>query len=446
MRCRHSSRLMAAGWSGGIVVLMTLACWLCATASASEASRFPKPEFRETGYEYPAEQHPLARPEVFEILDLVVLGAALALAAGLALRWRSRRGLALLAFAAVVYFGFWRQGCVCAVGSLQNIAFASAFGARLPWTVILIFMLPLLMALVVGRVFCASVCPIGAVQELVLLRSSTVPGWLDRPLRLLPYVYLILALLFAATGTAFLVCRYDPVVSIFRLNAPIRIALLTGGLLLVATVIGRPYCRYACPYGALLNLLSRLSAWHLSITPDHCVNCRLCEDACPYGAIHPPQPKPLADERPRERRILLLILLGTPLLMAFGAWAGWRLAPRVAAEHPTVLAAEAIQGAAATDAEARDRLDAIRQSNIAEKTVLLEAAAVRERINYASALAGGAIGLVLGGGFFSLTIRRRREGYEPDRGLCVSCGRCFHACPREHAARRPATPDGGTTS
>jgi Fe-S-cluster-containing hydrogenase component 2 len=55
---------------------------------------------------------------------------------------------------------------------------------------------------------------------------------------------------------------------------------------MVGTVIGRPYCRFLCPYGALLNLFSRVARRRVSITPDDCVICGLCENACPFDAIH----------------------------------------------------------------------------------------------------------------------------------------------------------------
>ena len=52
--------------------------------------------------------------------------------------------------------------------------------------VIAFFFLPLVAALLFGRVFCGGVCPLGAVQDLVLLRPVTVPEKLDRVLRWLP--------------------------------------------------------------------------------------------------------------------------------------------------------------------------------------------------------------------------------------------------------------------
>ncbi len=59
--------------------------------------------------------------------------------------------------------------------------------------------------------------------------------------------------------------------------------ILGACFLVIGLFIGRPYCRYLCPYGALLRPLSRLSRWHVRIPPEECINCRLCADACPYG-------------------------------------------------------------------------------------------------------------------------------------------------------------------
>jgi polyferredoxin len=62
--------------------------------------------------------------------------------------------------------------------------------------------------------------------------------------------------------------------------------LTTGGiLLLIGTVVGRPYCRFLCPYGGLLSVVSRFGFRSVSITPDEELDCGLCAESCPFGAI-----------------------------------------------------------------------------------------------------------------------------------------------------------------
>lgn len=164
-----------------------------------------------------------------------------------------------------------------------------------------------------------------------MLRPVNVPNWLDQALGLLAYVYLGAGVLFAATGTAFVVCRYDPFVEFFRGNGFVRGSgsanmLTLGGCFLVAGIfIGRPYCRYLCPYGVILGLVSKVLKWHAKIPPDNCIQCRLCEEACPYGAIREPTVALPASQRPRARRHLAVLLVLCPVLVAAGFWLGRQL-------------------------------------------------------------------------------------------------------------------------
>jgi NosR/NirI family transcriptional regulator, nitrous oxide reductase regulator len=133
---------------------------------AAAQERFPRPEFQ-SGYEYPVDQMPLHRSVAWEYIDTGVLILALSLATWLALKKRSRKGLIWLSVFSLAYFGFFREGCVCSVGSVQNIALALFNdGYSIPLTALLFFIIPLVFALFAGRVFCSSVCPLGAIQEL----------------------------------------------------------------------------------------------------------------------------------------------------------------------------------------------------------------------------------------------------------------------------------------
>src|SRR5690606_21257733 len=99
--------------------------------------------------------------------EVWVMAGALLLAAGLVLRVRSRRWIRVAGIAALICFGFVRRGCLCPMGPVQSVsaALAGVPDAGLTLVAFLLFGLPLLAALFFGRVYCASVCPHGALQD-----------------------------------------------------------------------------------------------------------------------------------------------------------------------------------------------------------------------------------------------------------------------------------------
>ena len=249
----------------------------------------PQPDAIGGGYKVPPVQKPLPRDYWLQVLDVVALAAAMGVSVWLVLRRRNRKWLMALTIGSLAYFGFYRQGCICPIGSLQNVVVGLADPRySIPIVVTATFFLPLAVALFYGRAFCGGVCALGAIQELVVLKPVQVPRRLDRALGLLKYVYLGLAILFAvkpALARDFLICRFDPFVGFFRRTGAPHMLLLGGGFLVLGMFVGRPYCRYLCPYGGLLAWCTRLARRGVTITPDKELDCGLCAEACPYGAI-----------------------------------------------------------------------------------------------------------------------------------------------------------------
>lgn len=402
---------------------------------AAEELRFPPPDF-ESGYVMPVTQYPAARAQWLEYLDVGVLALCLGVATWLVFGSRSRRGVVALSIFSLLYFGFYREGCVCAIGSIQNLALAFfGKGYALPIGVAAFFALPLLVALFFGRTFCAAVCPHGALQDLVLVRPVKVPRWLESGLGVLPFIYLGAGITFAATGAAFVICQWDPFVPIFRLSGSPGILVLGGVLLAVGMFVGRPYCRFLCPYGALLRIASALSKWRIRVTPDVCTQCRLCPESCPYGVILEPdqglsRPRDVAVAR---RRVLVAVAL-LPLVVAAGGATGWVFGRAAAHLHPTVALAEQWTRQLPPDAIAAlsnpERL-ALGRAERQARELVPAAITLQAQFRKAGLWFGVWTGLVVGIKLISLGMVRRRGEYQPDRTGCYACARCFASCPQE---------------
>ncbi len=414
------------------IIMLASAVMLILSSFVYAADRFPRPDFTETKHQYPVVQHVQARPAVFEYVDTAVLLGCLVLAV-MALKSRSRRWLSLLALFSVIYFGFYRKGCVCPVGSLQNMAqgiFQSDF--LVPAVVVLFFTIPLVFALFFGRVFCAAVCPLGSLQETILVRPVKTPVWLEKPLRFIPLAYLSIAVLLAATGSLYIVCQFDPFVSLFRLNGVFNILVLSGCFIGLSMFIGRPYCRFLCPYSVLLNLCSKFSWWHTSITPDKCVKCGLCKNACPYGAIAVPAPPASENDISMGKRRLKVFLAMLPILVLAGIWAGYMSAAPLSRLNKTVQTADALHsGQKDKGPWEGDLVAAFRQLGAMDSDLYVRADGIRRQFTIGASAAGGFLGLMLGLQLVGMNIRRKQDEYLPDRGLCFSCGRCHSYCPRE---------------
>jgi len=397
--------------------------------------RFPPPQF-ETDYVRPEVLLAKPRPVVWDYIDLAFLAIGLGTASWLAHRYRHRRAILGLMLASVLYLGFFRKGCICPVGAVQNVVLAIANSEyNLPLSVVFIFGLPLLFALFFGRVFCGAICPLGAVQDLVLLRPVAIPVWLESIGRLAAYIYLGLAIASTAISGVFLVCRYDPFVSAFRFSGNLYILILGGCILLIALFIGRPYCRFLCPYGVILRNLSRLTRRMISISPDKCIDCGLCAKACPFGAIRPPVTRPKGQAIATLKALLLWWVAASTIIMLAGFFLGSLAARGIARLDSTVQMASNLQAGSDGPSHIRDAVAAYLASGGTAEALLEKARVTLARYRMAGGLLGGWIGLVIGLKALGACIKWPQDGYRADPASCLACGRCFAYCPREHLRR-----------
>ncbi len=408
-----------------------------AISPAVGIERFPPPQF-ETDYEMPSPTAPGPRANAMEYLDVAILAFALCVAAYLILKHRRRRWIFALMLACLAYFGFWRKGCVCAIGSIQNVSLAVADGGyAVPITVLAFFMLPLIFTLLFGRVFCGAVCPLGAIQDVVLLRPLRLPDWLSHSLGLAAWVFLTAAVVFAATGSAFIICQYDPFVGFFRLSAGTTMLIVGGCVLAIGVFVARPYCRFICPLGALMRPLSKLAKFRVTITPDRCIQCRLCEDACPFGAIRrPTEPLTVGDKRIGRGRLAALIVL-LFVLIAGGAVLGLQASDKLAEMNYTVRVAHDVRLVeAGMEPTTDETIEAFRKTGRAAESLFDAERNIRGRFAWIAAAGGAFLGLIFGCKLISLSVHRTSKDYTADRAHCLACGRCFELCPVETQRRK----------
>lgn len=432
IRGKPKRRLFWMTCAGLLRVVLLLIVLLSCQSSFAQA-RFPEPEF-ESGHVPPETQTIAPRAAEWEYLDVAVLFVLLCVMSWFVLGKRSRKGIVWTAIVSVLYFGVYRLGCVCPVGSIQNISM-SLFQVDyiIPLSVIAFFVLPLLFTLFFGRTFCAGVCFMGAVQELVHIKTIKLPLWLTKALSSLPYLYLSLAVLLAATGADFIICRYDPFIGFFRMSASFGMMIFGAIIIVLSMFIGRPYCRFLCPYGVLLGWMSKLSFRHTTITPSNCIQCKLCEDSCPVDAID--KPLPVKAEKPDQgRRRLIFLLLLLPVLVISGAGLGWGISGTLSGIHPTVSLAQEIkwendQGRKTTSEESQ----AFHSSGIPAEQLFHDAGEIQGQFRMGSSLAGAFLGLILGLALLKTAMLKKQEIYEPDKANCVSCGRCYRYCPVDKA-------------
>ena len=155
----------------------------------------------------------------------------------------------------------------------------------------------LISSLLVKKAFCSWLCPVGTVSEYlwklgrrIFRRSVMVPRWLDRTLRSLKYVllgffvYIVFTMSVADLGdfiaSPFGIVADVKMLNFFREIGTLGIVVLVT-LIALSVVIQNFWCRYLCPYGALMGLFSLLSPVKIRRDEQACIDCGKCSKVCP---------------------------------------------------------------------------------------------------------------------------------------------------------------------
>ncbi len=155
----------------------------------------------------------------------------------------------------------------------------------------------LLISLIFRKSFCSWLCPVGTVSEWLwrlgretFRRNFRLPRWADIPLRGLKYVlfglflYAVMSMPVAGIR-GFLEGPYGMVADVKMMNffryMSIATAVTLGVLVLLSVLVQNFWCRYLCPYGAMLGIVGLFSPARIRRDPEACIDCAKCSRECP---------------------------------------------------------------------------------------------------------------------------------------------------------------------
>ena len=231
----------------------------------------------------------LLRPQA---LDLTLLAAFIALALVSFFRKSVRWKYAALV-AAVGYLGFYKSSLmsISDVFRLTDLNLPP-FSYSLAWYLFSGFVV--VSTVLWGRLYCGRICAFGALTQLmdaVLPKKIRVdvPPAIERKAIWIKYGLLgALVLYYVVTKDLARPVQYAEPFWMFSLfgTTPMWIGL---GVLLTATVFVRNlYCRFLCPVGAALGIISNLTVFRIKRWSE-CKTCKICEKTCEWGAIQGPK-------------------------------------------------------------------------------------------------------------------------------------------------------------
>ena len=194
--------------------------------------------------------------------------------------------------AAVVYMGFTKSQLISVVNVYGLVTGnMPVFRYSLAWYLFAAF--TVVTTVLWGRLYCGRVCAFGALTQLMdrvvpaRLRVE-VPAWLEERAAWIKYGLLAAVLLYFLATADIPAYRWVEPFWMFtrRGTTAMWIAL---AVLLVATVFVRNlYCRFLCPVGAFLGILSKATVFRIKRWKE-CDTCKICEKACEWGAIRGPE-------------------------------------------------------------------------------------------------------------------------------------------------------------
>lgn len=153
----------------------------------------------------------------------------------------------------------------------------------------------LMLSVLFGPVFCGWLCPLGSVQEWIgnlgkkIFKNkynNFIPYKYDKYLRFLRYVVVIWFVYITGKTGLLVFSDIDPYHALFNFwtsEVTIQALVLLTVILVSSLFIARPWCKYLCPFGAVLGITNLFRIFKIRRNETSCISCKKCDRECPMN-------------------------------------------------------------------------------------------------------------------------------------------------------------------
>ncbi|WBW99565.1 4Fe-4S binding protein [Oceanirhabdus sp. W0125-5] len=187
---------------------------------------------------------------------------------------------------------------ICPFGgvvSIYELLTAGTLVKKIHESSFVLMIIVFLIAVAFGAIFCGWICPFGSIQEWVSKvgkkifkgkHNNFIPSKIDKYLRFLRYLVLVWVVYVTAVTGKIGFSDVDPYYSLFKFWTG-EVA-ITGIVILIVILAAslfmeRPWCKYLCPYGAVLGVFNLFRIFKIKRNPKTCISCTACDKVCPMN-------------------------------------------------------------------------------------------------------------------------------------------------------------------
>lgn len=198
----------------------------------------------------------------------------------------------------ILFLGSASLHAICPFGGVEAIVAFLKYDvlvAKIHSSAFVLTGIILILGVLFGPVVCSYMCPLGTIQEwfgkigkkiFKKKYNHMIPVKLDRILRYLRYGVLIFTVYLTTNSLQLVFLEVDPYYALFNFwsdEVTLGGLIVLGVILLLSLFVERPWCKYACPFGALMGLTNFLSVFKLRRNTLSCISCSQCDTSCPMN-------------------------------------------------------------------------------------------------------------------------------------------------------------------